>query len=151
MQIGADFNIRHHSEFGNQFKTVQETRCPLYALRHEQKPSNRNNLVGGADLCCRGQKHGSCSCTFAAQQSFEKHRTEQPAKPEASGGFIFRKEAAKPRKGYGHWLLPPRVSSRGRRTSDNRANLAGDAAVAQSQLGSSGAGEIPRALCAARR
>jgi hypothetical protein len=88
------------------------------------------NSLGGDDLCCRGEKHGSCSCTFTAQQSFEKHRTRRSAKLEASERFIFGKETAKPRKGYGNWLLPARVSSRGCRTSYDRADLAGNAAVA---------------------
>src|SRR5262249_29775384 len=34
--------------------------------RHEQKRSSRNSLFGGPDLCCRGEKYGSCSHTFAA-------------------------------------------------------------------------------------
>ena len=38
----------------------------LEGKRHEQKLNSRNSLFGGADLCCRGEKHASCSCTFAA-------------------------------------------------------------------------------------
>jgi hypothetical protein len=93
---------------------------------HDRKVYGRNSL-GGDDLCCRGEKHSSF--TFTAQQSLEKHRTGRSAKLEAGERFIFRKETAKPRKGYGDWLLPARVSSRSRRTSDNRADLAGNAAV----------------------
>src|SRR5438552_5988933 len=44
--------------------------------------------------------------------------------------LFFRKETAKPRKGLGHWLLSARVPSRRHRTSADRADLAGDAAVA---------------------
>src|SRR5436190_23692726 len=93
----------------------------LEGKRHEQKLNGRNSLFGGADLCCRGEKPGSCSCTFVAQQSFEEHRTGKSRKLEASDGSIFRTETHKPRKGYGHWLLPARSSSRVRRTSADRA------------------------------
>src|SRR5262249_23197230 len=87
--------------------------------RHEQKRSGRNSLFRGADLCCRGEKYGSCSHTFAAYQSFEEHRTGKTGKLAAGGGAIFRKETAKPWEGYGNWLLPARMSSRGRRTTDD--------------------------------
>ena len=33
---------------------------------HEQKLNNRSSLFGGANLCCRGEKRGSCSSAFAA-------------------------------------------------------------------------------------
>jgi hypothetical protein len=38
----------------------------LEGKRHEQKLNSRSSLFGGADLCCRGKKRGSCSGTFAA-------------------------------------------------------------------------------------
>ena len=101
----------------------------LRGQRHEQKPNSRHSLFAGANLCCLGEKRGSCSRTFAAQQSFAERRTRKKAKLAASECSIFRKEAAKRWEAYGHRLLPERVSSRGRRTSGDRADVAGDAVV----------------------
>jgi hypothetical protein len=100
--------------------------------RREQKvnSNSRNGLFGGADLCRHGEEHSPCSCAFTAQQSLEKHRTGKSANFEAGERSIFRKKIAKRRESYGNWLLPSRVSSRGRRTPDNGSDLAGDAAVA---------------------
>jgi hypothetical protein len=39
-----------------------------------QKPSDRNSLIIGANLRCRGSKCRSGSRAVASEQSFEKHR-----------------------------------------------------------------------------
>ncbi len=101
----------------------------LCGQRHEQNPNTRSGLFAGANLCCRGKKRGCCSRTLAAKQSFEANPTRKKGKLAASEHSIFRKETTKRWEAYGNWLLPERVSSRGRRTSDDRADVASDAVV----------------------
>ena len=69
----------------------------------------------------------------------------------AGQGSVLESEAAEPRPRHGDRLLPARLPARRRRIAGRRPELAGDAAVAQPQLGPSGTGQIPRALRAARR
>src|SRR5579862_3906327 len=71
---------------------------------------------------------------------------------QAAGQAAIRARAAAfARQGHGDRLLPTRLPARRRRTSEGWPELAGDAVVAQPQLGSSRAGQVSGEIRAARR
>ena len=115
-----------------------------------RRPRRRRTAAARGHRAARRRRRRSSPCRRRCRRRSRRSRKDKkdvvPAKTSVRG-----QAAADLGQGHGDRLLPARLSARRRRAAGHRTDLAGDAPVAQPQLGPPQPGQIPGKIRAARR